>query len=171
MITAIKNILSGVLQDAGIPAERIARNAREEQALVSRREVFPFASLVTDPGRFESPDHKEVRLKMEGKTLYRQIRTKRIIPMVVKITGKDEAQSGEILSQIIARLPFAWEYKGIQGTIEPTHEEYSDYDSRMNARHEAVVVVEFAVDVGPEGLEAVPVGGIKEGEGVYEQRK
>jgi len=171
MISAVKNVLRNVLVGIGIAEEKIARNARDEQTLITRRAAPPIASLVTDPGRFETPDHREVKLSVDGKTIYKQIRTKRVMPVVMKITGENEEQAGGLVSCFIGKLPFFWGYEGIQGTVEPVREEYSDHDNKMNSRYEAAVVVEFAVDVGPMGTKAHRIGGIDEGESRYEEQQ
>jgi len=157
MITAVKTVLESTLERVGIAKEKIARNAREEQALINRLVTLPLASLITDPGRFETPNSSEIRLKVEEQTLYRQVRAKRVMPVVMKVIAKDELEAGALISRFIEELPFFWEYGGIEGVIEPVREEYSDYESRMDSRYEAAVVVEFAVDVGPSGTSAEAV--------------
>jgi len=169
MITAVKTVLRDTLVRVGVAEEKVAWNAREEQTLISRRASLPIASLVSDPGRFEAADHREIRLKAKKRAIYRQVRTRRVMPVVMKITGKDEKEAGDLVSRFIGALPFFWEYEGIQGDIEPVREEYSDYESRMNPRYEAAVVVEFAVDVGPIGTTAESVDDVQEGEGKYEK--
>lgn len=172
MITEVKDVLEGVLIKAGVPKAKIARNARDEQSLSTQRQAYPVASLVSDPGRFGNPeDSGEVRVELKGQVLYRQMRTRRTMPVVVKITGETELQAGDLLSRVIAALPSEWEYDGVKGDLEPVSEEYSDYDSRIHARYEAVVVVEFSVDVGPRGTAAYPVRGIDSGDGEYESRQ
>ena len=168
MISAVKDVLRDVLVKIGIEKEKIARNAREEQALITRRAALPIASLVSDPGRFERPDHREVKLRVADEVSYKQVRIKRVMPVVMKITGENEEQAGGLISSFIAALPVFWEYEGIQGAVEPVREKYSDYDSKMNLRYEAAAVVEFAVDVGPGGTSAESIDDI-EGEGGYEE--
>jgi len=161
MIGAVKKVLRDTLVKVGIPEKKIAQDAREEQVLIIRRVNLPLASLITNPGRFEVSDHKEIRLETEKGAIYRQMRTRRVMPVLMKIIGRDEKQAGELVSRFIGMLPFFWEYEGIQGDIEPVREEYSDYESRMNPRYEATMLVEFAVDVGPAGMPAESVDGIE----------
>lgn|GEM_PF-2837976 len=168
MITEVKDILGATLVKAGITRSKIARNAREEKSLISNTSL-PIASLVSEPGRFESPEHKEVRLRIGGRTLYRQLRTKRVMPVAVKLMASDESGAEELINKFLANLPFIWEYQGIQGQMEPTRAEYSDCESGVNTRYEALVVVECAVDVGPEGTSAQRIEGINEQEGAYEE--
>jgi len=164
MISEVKDILAETLVKAGIARERIARNVLKEQEFATPSDALPVASLITDPGRFEVPDHRQTKA---GEDLYLQVRTRRVMPIVVKIIAKDEAGAGGLISRFIAALPFFWEYEGIEGDVEPVKEKHSDHDSQMSSRYEAVVVVEFAVDVG-KGAEAKRIISV-EGEGKYER--
>ena len=171
MITIIKDVLSDVLVQAGVPKEKIARSAREEQTLSSRREDYPLASLVSDPGRFEEADHKEVKVQVDGKALYRQMRIRRVLPVVAKVITESEEQAADIVSRFIGNLPFTWEYPGFKGDVDPVREEYSDYDSRMRPRYEAAVVVEFGIDAGTAGLAAEKITAVDTGGGRYEKQQ
>jgi len=169
MIGVVKAVLSSVLVRSGLSRSNIALDARAEQAMVTNSTELPIASLISEPGRFEAAEIKEVKIQIENRTLYRQVRTKRVLPVLVKVVAINELEAGNLLSGVISNLPFVWEYQGIEGELEPTREKYSDYDSRMNGRYEAAVLVEFSVDVGPSGTSAAPINAVAQGGGEYEE--
>lgn len=167
MITQCKDILQGVVELAGVPAERVARSQKTASEL-KQKSQYPYCKILTGTGRFEDTESmfSQIPTTEDGKAVryYKQLRTQRIMPFVVHFFDVNEEACTGLVDVFIANLPFYWEYKLMQGTVVPKSEEHSDFAANMNNRYESAILCEFRVAVGPDAEAGKSIQAVDQGE-------
>ncbi len=154
MIREAKDLLTDVLvTHCGVKERLIARSGYEQMRLESRKE-YPFAALVSVTGRYDEPSRTQIVIDTEEGRTYVQARTMRILPIRVVLEHKNEEAADELFSRFIGNLPFNFEINKVNGTINPTAEEHSDFMSSLLERYMSAVLIEFAIEAYPAAQKA-----------------
>ena len=146
MITEAKNLLENVIKKA-VPNLPVVKSAAAEAQQIMARQ-FPFASLITNPGNFDSNEARTVRyFEGEGsdrRYIERYIRGVRSLPILIRVWADGEEGADDIVSRVIPELPAQWEYDGFTGRVEINFEEHSDHAGNMSKKYCSVVEVTFS---------------------------
>jgi hypothetical protein len=147
MITAAKDTLEAAIK-ARVPAVAIVRSAADETRAIMARQ-FPFAALITNPGRFDDRTAGTARFAdTDTNTLVqRYIRGSRILPILVRVWAEGEEEADDVFSRILPAIPRKWNYDGFEGLIVINAEEHSDHTGNTAKQYVSVAEVQFSVQV------------------------
>ena len=70
--------------------------------------------------------------------------------MWCRLYDQDEVSCTNLVESLFENLPYFWEYKDLQGLVEPLRCEHSDFYSVVVGCYKSALLLEFSMDVGPD---------------------
>ncbi|MGL4986987.1 MAG: hypothetical protein ACRC5H_07625 [Treponemataceae bacterium] len=165
MIFEAKNLLENVIKHSCEgEIKKIAKTVDEEKTAISQL-FIPLAAIITDSNsRFDENGMGDFPLILNANRTCVPIRGKRIIPIVIRITAKNEHEADTLLSKIISNIPSKWqlpiEYPLVDdknlthtnkdmldGDICIIREEHSDSIQKMGGTYISAILLEMSMGV------------------------
>lgn len=156
MIKEIKDIAEQAV-NAACPGqvERIVRTVDEEIAALSGSFAAVVALISKKDGLFDESKRKEYEMAIGGKKRQVVLRGERCIPLIVRVTARNENDADRLLSAIIAAFPLRYTQPLLLGGVSSTvdghirivSEEHSDGIPNLQHKYVSAFVAEFTQPV------------------------
>lgn len=161
MIKEVKDLLEAVVK-ARIPVATVVRSGAEEDRAIMARQ-WPLVSLITNPGKFDDRVARVLRYQdvQAGTWKQRQVRGKRIVPILLRCWSAGEDETDVIFSRILPAIPRRFTYDDFEGFIEINAEEHSDHTGALAKVYLSVAEVVFSVDVAPDATIIPTIGQVQ----------
>ncbi|MBN2546564.1 MAG: hypothetical protein JXB50_12260 [Spirochaetes bacterium] len=159
VITAAKDLLSGIIKNIYGKNFAVVKNSVDEANEKNKR-TNNFVSVLTADGSFDERSIKTKKYSTEEGLYKIEIRGLRKIPLEIRVYGKVEEETDEILENILSYLPGQWQIGQRQGTIDIMTEHSNDYASNYKDGAMQTCFVLFSMEIGkaPVQVPTIPSG-------------
>jgi hypothetical protein len=151
VIVTAKNLIENLVRErlGEIP---VARNAVAEKNIRSQR-YGKLVSILTADGKFDERSYKKTKYS-ENQKLYEQTtRGSRKIPVEIRCFAKNEAETDEMLEEILRYLPRTWSIGRRNGTIDIMTEQNTDWSTNFTDSSMQSVFVLFTMEIAQNPVE------------------